>query len=363
MTPDELERVRRLRWKGPEFAGVTKADVALLVTRVEELSCDDYSAEEIMRRTLNSLEEDLRTARAYLADQIEMTRIAELQVRESEKARDAVKGMVDGGMFTSGDEVNRRWDAMEALYRAEGLLPQPEPVDAVEPPVEALPPPPEPEPTPEPVEPLPPCVQEAPPAPAKAPPPPVEPGDHEDAAFASLKAAAGDKPEIQISLSVLAAHSGVPKGSLVYVLKQLAFANRIEIISAPNTKGAKPPNTYRFVVEAAPEPDPPKVEEPQAEPEPPPAPVEDTAPAVAPSFRPPVSFAKKVTDSSPIRDRIVATLRKAACTTSGLASMLDVKELAICQTLTAMEHEGSVKPDEMPEAGRRAQLWRLADAA
>ena len=70
---------------------------------------------------------------------------------------------------------------------------------------------------------------------------------------------------------------------------------------------------------------------------------------------------RAVLESSPLRDRILKTLRTSAATSSGLASLLDVKELVICQTLSAMEREATIKPDPVPEAGRRAQLWRIAE--
>ncbi len=248
--------------------------------------------------------------------------------------------------------------------------PEPEPAAAEEPA------PPEP-PAPEPMPPIPPI-----PVPVAAPKAtwgaatrgrePISPEMQEAAIFAALKVSAGDQPQIQVSTKVLAEASGVPQGSTLHVLRRLADAGRIEIIPAPPAPGAKQPNTYRFIDAAAPEEaeEAPKAEEAGvaaymadnpdlAAALKPPAPAEPVTPAPLPKAKP----SGIVPQSIALRDRIVGTLAKAACTTSGLASMLDVKELSVSQTLSAMEHEGTVTPDAMPDGGRRAQLWRLAPPA
>ncbi len=191
--------------------------------------------------------------------------------------------------------------------------------------------------------------------------------------FSALKFSAGDEPQVQVSLPTLAGLSSVPKGSVHPVLRRLADAGRIEIIVPEHTGGTRQPNIYRFTEAtpaAAPEAEPPEPdaaapEEAAAEP----VAAEVEAPEIAKVWEAPgrrvapKTTPVKFTDASSIRDRIVKALKGRASTTSGLATMLDLKELAVCQTLDAMKHDGLVSTDEMPEAGRRAQLWRLAQEA
>jgi hypothetical protein len=71
---------------------------------------------------------------------------------------------------------------------------------------------------------------------------------------------------------------------------------------------------------------------------------------------------KSETPTEPLRVRILAELRRSDASTLTLATLLDAKELLIVQSLSAMEHEGIVSADPMPDAGRRAQRWRLRQA-
>lgn len=332
------------------------SDLKLLLDRLDALSDDLPScADEMISRARDRVEEDLRRQREFLAHSLEQVRTAELMVREAERALAALQALTDGGLYEHGGEINARWDAMAALYASQGLLPVPEAVEkppapepAQEPTAEAAEAPAVEEPLPEPV---PPPAAAAPPEPPRetrweakaAPRPPMAAAERDEAVFAALKVSAGEQPQVQVSTAVLAAASGVPNGSILTVLRRLEAEGRIEIIPDKPETGAPRPNIYRFVVEAAEEA------------------AEKLAGAWGAKVKPKPSGL--VPQSAALRDRITDTLRRAACTTSGLASMLDVKELSVCQTLEAMKHEGVVAPDEMPEAGRRAQLWRLQEAA
>ena len=68
-------------------------------------------------------------------------------------------------------------------------------------------------------------------------------------------------------------------------------------------------------------------------------------------------------DLSPVRERILAALQDGSACTQGLATILDIKELTVCSSLSALAHDGLVVAGEMPPEGRRQQRWRLADEA
>lgn len=393
-TEAQLKRIREIQWALDGVPGhdtkITKEDVGLLLARVHDLDGDNCScAGEIIEWTRDRLDEDLRSKRVWLEEAVENVRIAELMVREAERALAVVQALKDGGMFEAGEEINARWDAMRALYESQGMLPVPEPAQ-----IEA----PEPEPEkaeirhkatkedfadlpPESVDQLSedhPAKAQEPPAvaaqPRPAPPPKVEQREQEERLYAALKTLAAGADEVQARLAVLAEESGIPKGSCHAVLQRLQTAGRITIIKPPPKNNVPQPNIYRFASvfpkvyptePVAPEP---SNEEPKSYEAPldpmnlpdnpalPGASIEKLASAWGAKVRPTGS----VSQSAPLRERILGVLAKSASTTSGLASMLDVKELAICQTLDAMKNEGTVRSDEMPEAGRRAQLWRPA---
>lgn len=381
-----LNELRRLDCATDErlkAASIKFDDFRLLLRRVAELDLDEYhSADELVNFMLRRLEEDLRASQAHLEEMVEMTRIAELLVKESTRALAATKALAAGELYADGAEVGIRWDELETEFRMGGFFPpqadpeaeavaEPAPVEPAPPPEEAplLPPiPPEPAP-------LPPAQLSK--AAKRAIAAPMSAEQQEDAIYAALKVSAGDEPQVQVSTKVLAEASGVPQGSALHVLWRLEKAGRIEIIPTERVGGAPLPNTYRFIDPAAAEeppkalgvaayladnPDLPAAYEAAAEP----VVAERAAEQLAGAWGARVKAPKPsgiVPQSIALRDRILGTLSKAACTTSGLASMLDVKELSISQTLSAMEHEGTVKADEMPDAGRRAQLWRRAPEA
>lgn len=386
-TEAQLKRIKEIGWALNGLPGhdtkITKEDVALLVARVDDLDNEQCScAEEIMEWTRDRLEEDLRQKRARLEDAVENARIAELMVREAERALAVVQALKDGGMYEHSDEINGRWDAIKALYAAQGMLPVPEAQEEVDNPAPEAP-----EPAPEPVAeaaPAPEDFSDLPPAlvdqlsedhPAKAAeapvtpvqPPrtsaaPVAPGEQEDRLYAALKTLAAGEPKVQVRLAVMAEESGVPKGSCHAILQRLQAAGRITITKPPPKNNVPQPNIYRFTDVAA-DPEAPETDPPAEEPAalvPPIVAAEKLAEAWGATIKPPKPAGRSVRADAPLRERILGALRVGACTSMGLASMLGVKELPISQTLSAMEHEGTVAPDDIPEAGARARLWREA---
>jgi hypothetical protein len=311
---------------------------------------EDYaSAAEILEHALGRLRHERDDKREYLADLVEQLRIAELMLSEATVAVAAVEALLGGDLYEPGGPIIAKWDGLEATMAAAGMLPGTvaAPVDVEDAPalIEHIPEP-EPEPEPETVEPFePPPEPEPPPAPP-APPTPKATGsgriadaakaaDDDRRALEALHQLAGGKPEVQVSLAVIAGASDIPHGSVLFVLRRLADAGLIEIVPTPRSKGAPEPNTYRLAPAAAPAP--------------------------APAPRAAYVMPEKVTKRSALRDRIAAALALSEGSTSGLASLLDVKEIHVCETLAAMAHEGIVAPGPMPEAGRRTQQWRLAN--
>lgn len=306
----------------------------------------DYAnAVEILEEALARLIRERDNQREYLAELIEQGRIAELMLSEANVAVRAVEGLLAGGLYDPGGPILSIWDAREERLEAALRPPQaPQPVaffDFTEIPwalVERFP---EPEAGPGPVE------TAAPPrmdnlAPSRAAgraQDAVKAAADDERTLSALKRMAAGRPEAQVSLSALAPEADVPVGSLLFVLRRIADAGLIEIIPAPPGPGAKKPNTYRLLNGQRPE---------------------ATRPQPGGQEQRVFKLAEKVTKGSSLRDRIAAALSICAGTTSGLATLLDVKELLVCQTLTAMEHEAIVRADPMPEAGRRAQTWRMA---
>lgn len=320
---------------------------------------DDACAVEILEQARDRLKRERDNQREYLEDLIGQARCAELMLSEATVGLAAVEALLAGALYDPGDRIIGKWNEREErlaklleVERApllEAAMP-PLLIDYTDIPAALLEPPAEPEPVErEPVEPAPEPV--SPPLPQGRPHPKTPEGASlaaadEGRAFAALKRLADGKSEIQVSLAILSEEANVPRGSILFVLRRLADAGRIEIVPDLSGHGTKKPNTYRFVDAAAP-----------AAPSQAPAVAPPHVPTPsAPAFRAPA----KVTAASSLRDRIAHALSGYAGTTSGLASMLDVKELLICQTLTAMEHEGVVVGGPMPEAGRRAQLWTVA---
>jgi hypothetical protein len=318
-TDDVLKRIAAIRafvdGYGAKDEKITKDDLKLLIDRIEALDDREIlnNAEAFVEWGLKRMEETLARNKEWLADCVEQMRVAELMVRESEHAVAALQHLVDGELFAHGDEINWRFDAMQALYEEAGLLLAPAPAPEEQPAPEVVP-----EEAPEPF------------VPREPPPTALTPAEQETATLAAIERLAGDEASVQASLGELALSAGLPKGSIHAVLQRLSEGKKIEIV--PYTgPGAKQPNRYVINDRV------PKGQEPAK-----------AAPAPAP-----------YSDFNVLRDRICGALRSSAGTTSGLASLLDVKELTISQTLASMQHEGTVVPDEMPEAGRGAQLWRL----
>lgn len=251
----------------PKFSAT---DVDLLLKRIEGLTRDDLnSPEDLLTFSADWLEENLCRAKEWLADAIEQARIAELTVKETEEALAAVRELIAGKLYTHGDGIVARWDAVEADLRERGSLPEypaaPDPEPEAEPEAAPEPPPP---PKTKPVRPVAMNV-------------PASPREQEDHLYDALVAAAAGAPEIKISLKTACLSAGVALGSGLKVMRRLQADGRIEII--PDTSpGAKQPNTYRFVVDSEPETAPVAAEDPEPEPapepEPQPAPPAEEAP-------------------------------------------------------------------------------------
>jgi hypothetical protein len=337
-TKEQLERIQSIKWAaqrgrdGLAEAKLTPEDVVLLTERVEELDLEEYnSAEEIARFALKRLEEDLINKREWLAQCIEDGRIAELQVAEAVHALEAMRALLDKGMFASGDKINARWDAIEQEFLNTGalLLPAPEGQDeetapevVVEPEsVKAEEPPPEPEPQVE----APERIVESPEVQVTETPEValLTQAEQEDLIFTALVKIAEGRPQVQVGLKTLAADSGIPLGSVLPVLRRLEAIRKIDIV--PYTgPGAKQPSTYRFTKAAM----------------------------VAAVAVPPVRASNTSTS-----ERILSLLREEPRTTTSLATMLDMKELVVCQSLASMASRGEVEAGEIPVEGRRAQRW------
>ena len=69
------------------------------------------------------------------------------------------------------------------------------------------------------------------------------------------------------------------------------------------------------------------------------------------------------TELEPLRDRILTHLRDAPSTAPSLAILTDAKELAVCETLRVLEHEGLVVAGPVPEHGARHRQWLIAEDA
>jgi hypothetical protein len=97
----------------------------------------------------------------------------------------------------------------------------------------------------------------------------------------------------------------------------------------------------------------------------PPAPAGLTRPvpgAVSCSVRPalPERSAEPLLPTTSAEDQILEALIDGPHTTSGMASRLGLKEMVVIAVLGSLQREGAVTADRVPEAGRRAQYWRLA---
>ncbi len=97
---------------------------------------------------------------------------------------------------------------------------------------------------------------------------------------------------------------------------------------------------------------------------PPPTPLPTSPPAQRarePEFqrppRPPLSPAPPIAGS--LETRILELLQEGSANTQGMATVLDVKESAVCATLRILLHAGQVVADPVPPEGLRAQRWRL----
>ena len=80
--------------------------------------------------------------------------------------------------------------------------------------------------------------------------------------------------------------------------------------------------------------------------------------------RAPIDFRNKpLPNPITARDRIFNALLKGSMTAPALATILDIKELAVNATLRAMAQEGIAVEGPTPDAGRRYCQWSLAEAA
>jgi hypothetical protein len=269
LTEEQLKRIRKIRWAATgsnweNAKNLNKEDVRILAVRLEALELGDYAcAEEQLRWLLERLKEDRKFQREWLADLIEQLRIAELQALEADEAVKAVEAMIAGGIHIHGEEVIKRWDAVEDDFRARGLLPPlpgptPPQIEGVSLPAElvaqmpkagrkahapakpALPPAPAAEP---------PAPEALPPEPAPEPAPRMigtlqttQPGDplteKQSAVFKAILSAAGEDWRARISQGRMAQVSGVKSGGMWAHLEALEKKDYIRILDRGSSVAA-----------------------------------------------------------------------------------------------------------------------------
>lgn len=67
-------------------------------------------------------------------------------------------------------------------------------------------------------------------------------------------------------------------------------------------------------------------------------------------------------EGAPLSDRIVHTLEDGPISAISLASVLNVKELFVSQTLASLRQQGTIFSDPPPPQGARHSQWHLAEA-
>jgi hypothetical protein len=272
LTDEDKRRIRELCFaartgalgKLPE---VVRNDIALLVKRIDDLDDKHESAESMVQWIERRLVDEVERTSAWLADSLDQVRIAELCVMEAKHSLEAVRALVAGGMYASGDEIIKRWDAVEEDFKRRGLIaPDPEPaaLPAEEPPpavAEA-----EPEPEPQPVEPLPPALVaqlskagQAEHAPVSTPEPIgtlswTQPGDpmteKQANVFRAILSAADADWRSQISQGRIAKVAGEKPGGMWAHLEALERKDYIRILDRGNSAT---PGVYLICERARPE--------------------------------------------------------------------------------------------------------------
>lgn len=130
LTDAQKKRIQDVRWatNGKRLDGVKdlgRADIELLVARLDDLEIEEYScAEELMKWIVKRLQEERDRQSEWLLDCLDQVRTAELLLTEADSALTAAKALVDGGMFTRGEAINKHWDDAVEDYRARGWLPE-----------------------------------------------------------------------------------------------------------------------------------------------------------------------------------------------------------------------------------------------
>lgn len=78
--------------------------------------------------------------------------------------------------------------------------------------------------------------------------------DEEARLLAAIGRLAGEAREVCASLRVLAESSGIPHGSVLFVVRRLAEAGRLEVIKSDRGQGSQKPNAYRLPGASVPTP-------------------------------------------------------------------------------------------------------------
>jgi len=223
-------------------------------------------AEEILKFALARLTTEREEQAGWVLDLTDQLQTARLLLAEAEVAEEAIKKLLAGDLYAKNDAI---LGAAEGAEEVAAPAPVAEPVDVIEwadvrwpwtdahwrfvyemrwpvvveaKPTVAV--------TPEPAAPAAPTSRVASPAPADRP----IAHSQDDAVLATLRRLIGDKGEVTISLSALAAEADVPKGSVTFIAGRLRDAGLVEIIVAERIFGRKPPNTYRLSGPAQPHP-------------------------------------------------------------------------------------------------------------
>jgi hypothetical protein len=219
-----------------------------------------FSAEEILQQALERLKTERDSQFEYISDLEDQLTTARILHAEASVATEVVEKLLAGELYALNGPIRA------AAYQTPPTSPPPEPdpvfIDWSEAAAQAE---------------LPgvfldvikamkPAVE---PASSPAPTPAPEPGPRQSLTFDERKRDLGKvdafqreddarfmvaieklsegSGQAQVSLSVLAKASSIPKGSLLFVARRLAAAGRIEIIPAGEGRGVKKPNTYRLI--------------------------------------------------------------------------------------------------------------------
>lgn len=156
--------------------------------------------------------------------------------------------------------------------------------------------------------------------------------------------------DASIVLAVLTAL--VAKGEIERLDGKRFRVLRDEPVCAPMVPVGKAPKAY--------DPDP-QIAAPEEAPELEPAPLPyrpgvSTVSAMVTPYIPPV---QRAVPESLLRDRILVALTNRTCTAQTLATLLDGKELTVCQVLNQLKHEGLVTADRSAGNNSRSIRWSL----